>query len=155
MAFTWTDKNIELMRTMAASNISSGRIADILGVTRNTVCGKAHRLGILLKSKPKIIGGGRKPRGARIRPSAPTSMLKSRQFDGAPLPEAENEPAMAPVRRRRCGKQYTLLTLPARCCKWPMGGSGKGMTFCGHAAPDSSWCADHKRRVWKIRKVSA
>lgn len=57
----WTTELILLVSQLWAQGISSGKIAANLGISRNAVVGKVHRLG-LPKRQKATKGGKRKPR---------------------------------------------------------------------------------------------
>ncbi len=46
----WTEENVEKLKKLVADKKSGREIADILGINRNAVAGKCHRLGIKLNS---------------------------------------------------------------------------------------------------------
>jgi GcrA cell cycle regulator len=49
----WTDERVETLRKLWADGLTTGEIGKRLGVSKNAVVGKAHRLG--LKSRPSPI----------------------------------------------------------------------------------------------------
>jgi len=59
--FTWTDDNVEKLILLSQQNSEAVKIAEILGTTKNAVCGKVHRLrslGILPKAEPRAAKSG-------------------------------------------------------------------------------------------------
>lgn len=50
---SWTDERIEELKKLWAEGLSTGEIGKRIGVSKNAVVGKAHRLG--LKSRPSPI----------------------------------------------------------------------------------------------------
>ncbi|GEO79939.1 GcrA family cell cycle regulator [Pararhodospirillum oryzae] len=54
----WNDDNIEQLKRLWAEGLTTGEIGKELGVSKNAVVGKAHRLG--LKSRPSPIKRGAK-----------------------------------------------------------------------------------------------
>lgn len=67
MGYIWSEEAIKTLRTMAANGRTSYEISSAVGCCRNSVCSKAHRLGIKLKGKPfgpincaKLMPRGRK-----------------------------------------------------------------------------------------------
>lgn len=50
---TWTDERIALLKQLwTRDGLSAGQIAATLGVTRNAVIGKVHRLGLVQPYSP-------------------------------------------------------------------------------------------------------
>ena len=58
----WTSERAHQLRMLWRQGLSAGEIADMLGISRNAIIGKAHRLG--LESRPSPIGMTRKKRAA-------------------------------------------------------------------------------------------
>ena len=90
----------------------------IVGITKNAVVGKAHRLGLPARPSP-------------IR----------RQGSGGSVARAPRQVAKAPVKSMR---QIALSTSGA-CCKWPFGHPGeKDFRFCGSPAlVNKPYCPEH------------
>ena len=165
----WTVDMVAMLREAVAKKMTAGQIADALSkrfglrLTRNSVIGKCHRLGIRVsdKSKPamrKLI---------RARPSAPKPLRQSVQDRGGagfvttignrnalPLLPASSppqtplpmQPDPAPVLRAD-GQPHDMLSLPYGGCKWPISGHGKHMRFCGDVAGiDDPYCEFHARK---------
>ena len=62
---TWTDERVELLKKLWADGLSASRIAaELGGVSRNSVIGKVHRLGLSGRAKSTSTGAPR-PRKAR------------------------------------------------------------------------------------------
>jgi hypothetical protein len=88
---TWTPERLEQLRNFAGSGLSSSRIAAEIGVTRNAVIGKLHRLG-LAPGRPAAGGPARPPPAAfatarisapDVRADAVDRERVSRSVDGA------------------------------------------------------------------------
>lgn len=75
----WTDERIELLKSLWGEGLTTGEIGKRLGVSKNAVVGKAHRLG--LKGRPSPIKRTRKaakPEKAE-KPAAPTPAIMELQ----------------------------------------------------------------------------
>ena len=60
----WTDERVEMLKKLWADGLSASQIAAQLGgVSRNAVIGKAHRLG--LKSRPSPVKANEKKKRLR------------------------------------------------------------------------------------------
>ena len=120
----------------------AARLSELTGkkVSRNTVIGKRHRMG-LVHSVPSDPGKAkRKPRkrtatpdGAatkRLRTGPPQSKhVKRRRKRSAPIPEH---------------KGIAFDDLTAGVCRWPEG-EGDEMSFCGCKATHGPYCEAHHR----------
>lgn len=142
----WTDDAVEtLTRMWRQGDLSAAMIARRLGVTRNAVLGKVHRLGL---SQP------RRPRPAAIAP--PSRPAKPR-----PVVSARRASASAPVRMPpqsgaeiRPGLVARLEDLPIRACHWPLGDpQAADFAFCGQRAETGPYCPAHAGMAYRGRGV--
>lgn len=135
----WTEPRVALLTRMWREGLSAGEVARALGVTRNAVLGKVHRL--------KLSQAGRAA-PARPRPcGAPPGPVRRRTGPAAARPRARRSPPAA-VEPDAPGLA-TLLTLEAGACRWPIGDPLKpGFAFCGRAAARGSYCEVHASRAF-------
>jgi GcrA cell cycle regulator len=141
----WTSERMEQLRTFVDAGLTCSQIAVEIGVTRNAVIGKIHRLG-LSPGSPAAAPAFRKPQ--RIRPRV-TQRQMVRAILAVPLqkPEAmvlEVEPANS---AHRC----SLLELAHGKCRWPLNDpTGEDFVFCGNdAVAGTSYCAGHVRMAYR------
>ena len=164
----WTDERVDTLKKLWAEGLSASQIAGKLGmgVTRNAVIGKVHRLNLAGRvntprqqtprpaRKTTAEGGPSAPRGPS-RPSMPTAgatALKSFAQPSAaprmaPLPEPK------PLRLVDTSKdgRITILHLSDKTCKWPIGDpQHDDFCFCGHGPRDGSpYCEYHARIAYQ------
>ncbi len=144
---TWTAERIEQLRSCVAAGMTCSEIAAEIGVTRNAVIGKIHRLGL---------SSGR-PAGAPARastncpprarhPRVPTQRRLLRlAYAHAVLDEAMlNGPV---VSIRPC----SLVEIAERQCRWPIGDpAAAGFVFCGNdAITGFTYCLGHARMAYR------
>jgi len=139
----WTNELIHELTQLWDAGFSASHIGKRLGVSKNAVIGKAHRLK--LPSRPSPIRAERTV--PRLRPPAPKTVLKPRP----PLevvPKAVPKPAPRPMRQRSGGPS----------CLWPIGDPGQpDFHFCGEpSVPGKPYCDGHcaKAYVTKSRASS-
>jgi GcrA cell cycle regulator len=147
---TWTDERVaELMRLWEAGR-SASEIGRLLGVSKNSVVGKAHRMK--LKARPSPIKRGSAPQVRRV---AVASMPKPvMQAPAAPKPAESRVATAAPARRpvravaRSNGKGPN--------CLWPIGDPGdQDFHFCGApAVAGKPYCDEHCARAYIVRNRS-
>jgi len=84
----WTDQRIEILKALwEEGQLSASQIGQEIRMTRNAVIGKAHRLGLADKGKPR--GGGKpKSRTARTAPRVQVNGFIMRTLPPAPIPLA-------------------------------------------------------------------
>ena len=131
----WGPDAIETLRALWAEGLSTAEIGRRMGVSKNAVVGKAHRLNLPARPSPIRRDGASTPRPAVPRVAVRRS-LPPRPV-APPPPPAPVAPRPAPVRHvSRAG---------LRSCSWPIGEPGtRGFHFCGcEALPGKPYCAEH------------
>jgi len=71
----WTDERIDELKALWAEGLTTGEIGKRLGVSKNAVVGKAHRLG--LKGRPSPIKRTKPSRPAAPAPKEPEPKIRS------------------------------------------------------------------------------
>lgn len=64
---TWTDEKVATLQRLYSAGEPSSRIASAVGMTRNAVIGKTHRMGLARPPKPPVIKAAQLPRPKAIR----------------------------------------------------------------------------------------
>lgn len=115
----WTDERVKLLKTLWGEGLSGSQIAaELGGVSRNTILGKAHRLGL-----QKRLG--------RTQPTARESSRKSALREYAPLKQIDPAPALVLV-QPPTDTSCSILELTSERCHWPYGDPrDKDFFFCG------------------------
>ena len=127
----WTEAQIADMKRLWTAGQSTSQIGTVLGVSKNAVIGKAHRLK--LPARPSPI----------CHSSAPKKPKR------APLPKQvrkiQRRPAFKPTRRSN----------GAPSCLWPIGDPGEtDFHFCGgKTVPGRSYCSEHCARAYVPRRA--
>lgn len=142
----WTHEAIERLRAFWTEGHSTAEIGRRMGVSKNAVVGKAHRLN--LSARPSPIRRDAQPRAERPRaaPRAtprrdvvrlPPSAVPQRQ--AAPVQVAA-KPSAAPTLVRS-----SFLRSSQRNCCWPIGEPGRAdFRFCSaEGLAGKPYCAEH------------
>ncbi len=146
---TWTPERVEQLRGYVATGLSCSQIAAQIGVTRNAVIGKIHRLGLSPGRPP---GGSARtcpPRARHPRAASPQRLLRLMWADGGAAALAE---PLAVASAQPC----TLLDLAQGKCRWPLedqsaSGAAADFNFCGNeAVAGLSYCAGHARMAYRM-----
>jgi GcrA cell cycle regulator len=133
----WGPDAIETLRALWAEGLSTAEIGRRMGVSKNAVVGKAHRLNLPPRPSPIRRDGPATPRPASPRPIAVRPIAPRPVRPATPPPAAPPAPQPAPPRHvSRAG---------VRSCSWPIGEPGtRGFHFCGcEALPGKPYCAEH------------
>ena len=157
---TWTPSRVQQLQSCVTAGLTCSQIAAEIGVSRNAVIGKIHRLGLTT--------GGRKPaalaqqmREGSLQARKQTRLVRALRAIHAQMTEAApTERVQAPTvelsiiesapieSTRRC----SLLELDGDRCRWPLGDPTKpGFAFCGNAAVTGfSYCVGHARLAYRL-----
>lgn len=131
---SWTNERIGELTRLWDIGHSASHIGKVLGVSKNAVVGKAHRLKLAARPSP-IKRGEAKP--------------QPRQALNTPKPSADAAPraVLRPVRRTSNGPS----------CLWPIGDpSREDFHFCGDSAVEGKpYCEAHCAKAYITRTKAA
>jgi GcrA cell cycle regulator len=151
---TWTTERVERLRSYVTAGLTCSQIAGEIGVSRNAVIGKIHRLGLTTSGR-----AGRRPSAlAQRMRTAPAREPGRRTLIARILRASVPGPTIAPVEATvelapvESTQRCSLLDLAAGGCRWPIGDPGKtDFGFCGHdAITGLSYCAGHARLAYRL-----
>jgi len=150
----WTPAQVELLTRLWAEGLSASQIAKAFPrdarVTRNSVIGKVHRLG--------LAGGKTYARTNLVRPKKPRTASPGRVYQ-RPANVAKQIQTAAP--KMRVVEPVEPLNVPfaelqAFQCKAVIDNTPYVQTFCGHMRDEASpYCAAHRARFYVVEKVRA
>lgn len=153
----WTPERTARLRDLWATGMRAAAIAAELGVGKNAVLGRVHRM--LLPARPSPIKGEmkqRKPRAKVARNGVVSLALLAKPAPPAPEPPSAERPIL--IRRFTGVPLASSMPIPApRCCQWPMGElRTPGFRFC--EAPNVSgrpYCGKHMAKAYQPRRTLA
>ncbi len=156
----WTEETVACLRGLWSEGLPTAEIGRRLGITKNAVIGKAHRLVLPPRPSPirvvaataevhaetkASVGSGRVASAAGAGNPGSGAMTAMAQAAWSPPPRAVPPPhRVEPPPFRR-----------AHSCCWPLGEPGKpGFHFCDDAAlPTKPYCARHADLAYvKVRE---
>ena len=148
---TWTEERVDQLRNCINAGLSCSQIACEIGVSRNAVIGKIHRLGLAPGrpvATPRERLAGREAHAWRQR-FTQRRILRA-LFAHAP-PRTDVASALVEG-AARC----SLLELKQGKCRWPLSDPGEAdFGFCGDEALRSMpYCAAHSRLAYNVKRAA-
>lgn len=160
----WTDQMVEDLKKMWDEGLTTGEIGKRLGVSKNSIVGKVHRLQLIARPSPikkkddsdETIAAASSPVTAS-KPKAEVSEVKENKA-AASTPSKEAAPVQQPRQDRidtirnsahvehPKGKHKTTLTdLDNHTCRWPVGDpKDDNFHFCGRKIKiGQTYCDEH------------
>jgi GcrA cell cycle regulator len=140
----WTEDAIATLRRLWSEGVSTAEIGRRMGISKNAVVGKAHRLNLAPRPSPirRMPGAVPSPQPARgaARPAVPRPSPMMASTPGATRPPVERPAPVVPMR-----PPPQPLRLGNNTCCWPIGDPGTpGFRFCGAPALlGKPYCAEH------------
>lgn len=146
----WTAEAIDQLRALWAEGHSTAEIGRRMGISKNAVVGKAHRLNLPARPSPirREAEGEAAPRPASA-PRRPVAPPAAPVREVAPLRRLEAAAPVAAVAAPAAPPQAVVVRpfprASARTCCWPLGEPGTPeFRFCtGSATPGKPYCAEH------------
>ena len=155
---TWTETTITRLRELWSEGISASEIGRRLGISKNAVIGKVHRLELPGRNCPIKRNGQSRPKttprigrtGSRTTLPTPQSLQRpvtatapgTRDRVTLKSPAAATPPAVPPTLFRPWQKSQP-------CC-WPIGEPGRsGFRYCDAGSlPGKPYCKEHHCRAY-------
>jgi GcrA cell cycle regulator len=144
---TWTQERVAQLQAYVNAGLTCSQIADEIGVTRNAVIGKIHRLGL---SPGRTAGRPARERPPRDRPPRSSQRQLLRLVYAQTPCDAETAAVgLTPVESaQRC----SLFELTHGKCRWPINDPGNAdFAFCGNdSIAVFSYCTGHARMAYRF-----
>jgi GcrA cell cycle regulator len=175
----WNDETIARLRTLWNEGMSTAEIGRRMGVSKNAVVGKAHRLGLVARPSPirrdgtgsstarpvplrRIVGptlpplgGTAVPPSEEVRPERPQPRIAPKAPQPSPpVPPPAIATAVAPLASAPVRVVAAFRTSRLTACCWPLGEPGtKNFRFCDEEAlTGKPYCGDHAQVAYvKVR----
>lgn len=147
----WTPEQINQLTRMWNEGLSTAEIGKHLGISKNAVVGKAHRLHLAARPSPIRRTG---PRPAVVRAPAQPRPVQQQQQQAQQSPAPRPVPAPVAVARPAAPR---VLELSSQTCRWPIGHPGDaGFRFCTeHALQGKPYCAEHSALAYVKKPAKA
>ena len=133
---SWNEEKIAKLKELWGKGNTANQIAQIIGgITRNAVIGKAHRLNLSYKMKPRNAPSGQNFQNTHQDENNPKQRRGKKSRFQSLIIEKDFEPE----------NPKKLEELDDSLCKWPVGHpEEKSFYFCGRSSlKDFSYCKLH------------
>lgn len=166
----WTDQMVEDLRTMWKQGLTTAEIGKKLGVSKNSIVGKVHRLGLSGRPSPikkkdvgeehaasnKTVLKDKAPRGETESPKAASEPAVKEEVKPAKPSSAEKISEKKESRKEetkecfksdleKSAKAVSLMELDNHTCRWPLGDpKDDNFHFCGKKVKiGQTYCEEH------------
>ena len=132
----WTDESVEKLRQLWAQGLTANEIAKKLGVTKNAIVGKVHRL--CLTARPSPI---KSKEAEEESPQQPDLIEK--------IEEKPVEEVAKPHKTEEL-TNIKLVDLDSHTCRWPIGDPrDDDFCFCGKKVRSGqTYCDEHSMQAY-------
>lgn len=140
MSFEWTTAHTAILTDLCAEGLSAREIAVRLGgdVTRNSVIGRVHRLGLQLEKKP---GGHRVKLEAKPEKKKRVSRKSWVESESGPKPITIPETSMI-------GLRTPMIEASFHVCRYPLWEADGAPDYPVCGLPGHPWCEHHRAVVF-------
>ncbi|MBQ8481520.1 MAG: global cell cycle regulator GcrA-like protein [Alphaproteobacteria bacterium] len=142
----WTDESVEELRRLWDKGLTASEIAKKLGVTKNAIVGKVHRL--CLKARPSPI----KTKDEEVEQNQATVqeeiIIETESTDELPVEENIKETEI--VNSVSGNGRVKLVDLDSHTCRWPVGDPrDDDFGFCGKKVrAGQTYCDEHSAMAY-------
>ena len=150
---TWTPERVDTVTRLWNEGLTTAEIGRAVGMSKNAVVGKAHRLQLPPRPSPirrgkSTMNGSSTTNGSRVmNGSSGPRALNGRKSASVPAPVV----VVANAKRRAPVPHLAIGNL---ACKWPIGHPDEpDFHFCGeHALLGKPYCMEHYSRAYVVSK---
>lgn len=145
----WTPEKVKELKKLWKKGLTTVEIGRLIGISKNAVVGKAHRLG--LESRPSPIKRDEGASSKKKIVSAPSK--KKKEAISSTSKNDPNKPDFgecqeikdAPITKESAAKGVKLVDLKPDSCRWPLGDpKDPNFCFCGkEVVPGKVYCEEH------------
>jgi GcrA cell cycle regulator len=138
----WTDARVAKLTELWREGLSASMVAARLGVSRNAIIGKVHRLGLSKSGEHDLA----RPKPVRpTRPKAPRRLARAH-----PKPAPRPTPQVLVASIDLPGLVDRLEDLGAHACHFPVGDpQAADFAFCGRLRSQGPYCEDHRQIAYQ------
>jgi len=144
----WTDESVERLRQMWSEGLTANEIAKKLGVTKNAIVGKVHRLCLTARPSP-IKSKENEALSEDIEQTGTNAAMSADLFENTST-------AGKSTSTNKKIENIKLVDLDSHTCRWPIGDPrDEDFCFCGKKVrTGQTYCDEHSQMAYvkAIRK---
>ncbi len=144
----WTKEMVEQLQKMWSEGLTANEIAKKIGVSKNSIVGKVHRL--CLKARPSPIK--KKEDNVESIDVSQSEMIDDIQVESSVAEEKleTKAPVAASERKKTTRTEIKLVELDSHTCRWPIGDPrDDDFCFCGKKVrTGQTYCDEHSAMAY-------
>lgn len=143
----WTPELIKDLKKLWKKGLTTGEIGRLIGMSKNAVVGKAHRLGLESRPSPirreKVVA----PKSQKVNKADLKVAVSSVEDQKEEVQSVLTEKMTKQAKKHIKSKGVKLVDLKPTSCRWPEGDpKDPDFHFCGkEALPGKSYCEEHSQ----------
>ena len=144
----WTNESVEELRRLWDKGLTASEIAKKLGVTKNAIVGKVHRL--CLKARPSPIKTKDEEMKQVQETVAQKVVVEAEIVEELPVEENVSETDSTSISTSNDGNKLKLVDLDSHTCRWPLGDPrDDDFGFCGKKVrAGQTYCDEHSAMAY-------
>ena len=144
----WTNESVEELRRLWDKGLTASEIAKKLGVTKNAIVGKVHRL--CLKARPSPIKTKDEEMKQVQETVAQEVVVEAEIVEDIPVEEKVSETDSTSISTSNDGNKLKLVDLDSHTCRWPLGDPrDDDFGFCGKKVrAGQTYCDEHSAMAY-------
>lgn len=138
----WTDESVERLRQMWSEGLTANEIAKKLGVTKNAIVGKVHRLCLTARPSP-IKSKENEALSEDIEQTGANAAMSADLFENTSA-------AGKSTSTNKKIENIKLVDLDSHTCRWPIGDPrDEDFCFCGKKVrTGQTYCDEHSQMAY-------
>ncbi len=141
---SWTDEKVEKLKKLWKKGLTTVEIGKALGISKNAVVGKAHRLQLESRPSPIKKAGEPKVEKPQVKIEVKKEVAKKETVE-TPVKTPEAKVKKVVLKNNTAEKFVTLMDVTATSCRWPIGDPNEpDFHFCDKEAIEGKpYCLEH------------
>lgn len=143
----WTDEMVDKLRQMWTEGKTATEIAKELGVTKNSIVGKVHRLCLTARPSPIKSKDEEPVEKAEVEKEIPEEAEENVEVVAEPVESVKPEKT---EKKHKSSCHVKLVELDSHTCRWPLGDPrDEDFCFCGKKVRmGQTYCEEHANMAY-------